>query len=87
MSLGGKDQPSALGIQQACVLLSSQKTLPVAVTVITKLSATLGEAAGLAALAAVFAHLAQILLDSFLVSWWLKTFGRIGEGKPKAATA
>eukprot|EP00955_Chlamydomonas_euryale_P031352 329520-Chlamydomonas_euryale.AAC.4 len=76
-----------LKIQQAVVLLASQKTLPVAVTVLTQLSVSMGSAVGLGAMSVVFSHLSQIVVDSFLVAWWIKRYGRIGErGDPFSAT-
>ncbi len=78
LHLGGGRGREALQIQQAVVLLSSQKTLPVAVTVLGKLTPAVGEAAvGLAAAVAVMAHLSQILVDSALVAWWLERHGRM----------
>lgn len=68
-----------LKIQQAVILLASQKTLPVAITVLTQLSLTMPEAVGFAAMSAVVCHLGQIVIDSFLVTWWIKKYGRIGE--------
>ncbi|CAG9467676.1 unnamed protein product [Pedinophyceae sp. YPF-701] len=53
-----------------CVLLlASQKTLPVAITVISYL----GDAGdtGLMALPCIVGHLSQLLIDSGIVTWWL----------------
>ena len=64
-------------IQQAVVILTSQRTLPVAVTVLDRLSGVVGEAAvGIAAMAAVIAHLSQIVVGSILVPWWMGTRDR-----------
>eukprot|EP00775_Hariotina_reticulata_P005264 gene5264-5499_t len=71
LRLGGDDPKAARDVQRAVVLVSSVKTLPVAVTVLGKLSPVLGEAAvGLAVVPCVFAHLGQIVWDSLMVSKW-----------------
>lgn len=69
--LGGKNPADAEGIQQAVVLTTSVKTLPVAVTVLSKLGPVLGDAVGVAVVPCVLAHLGQTLMDSILVSIWL----------------
>jgi len=51
------------------VLVGSQKTLPIAVAVLAQLGAAAG---GLAVVPCVAAHLSQILIDSLLVSAWLR---------------
>jgi solute carrier family 10 (sodium/bile acid cotransporter), member 7 len=63
------------GVQRAVVLAGSQKTLPISVAVIAQLSSVLGSSAGLAVLPCVFAHFSQVLIDSMLVSWWLRSDG------------
>ena len=60
------------GVKRACILVGSQKTLPIAVTVLNGLAPQIGGAVGLAVIPCVVSHLAQIVLDSFLVSYWLK---------------
>ena len=60
------------GIKRACILVGSQKTLPIAVTVLNGLAPQIGGAVGLAVIPCVISHLAQIVLDSFMVSYWLK---------------
>lgn len=51
------------------LLVSSVKTLPVAVTALGKLTPVLGEAAvGIAVVPCVLAHLGQIIWDSLMVS-------------------
>ncbi|PON70676.1 hypothetical protein TorRG33x02_256120 [Trema orientale] len=55
----------------AFVLVASQKTLPVLVAVVEKLGGAFGES-GLLVLPCVAAHLNQIILDSFLVNFWLR---------------
>ena len=50
----------------------SQKTLPSAVTVLGQLAAVLPGPMGIAVIPCVVSHLSQILMDSLLVSWWLK---------------
>ena len=77
LRLGGIDEKSRMQIQQAVVILTSQRTLPVAVTVLDRLSGVVGEAAvGIAAMAAVIAHLSQIVVGSILVPWWMGTRDR-----------
>jgi sodium/bile acid cotransporter 7 len=71
LRIGGDDPIAARDVRRAVVLVSSVKTLPVAVTVLGKLSPLLGEAAvGLAVVPCVFAHLGQIVWDSLMVSKW-----------------
>ena len=60
------------GIRRACVLVGSQKTLPIAVTVLNGLAPQLGGSVGLAVIPCVVSHLVQIVMDSMLVSQWLK---------------
>ncbi|KAJ9159792.1 hypothetical protein P3X46_025265 [Hevea brasiliensis] len=55
----------------AFVLVSSQKTLPVMAAVVEQLSGAFGET-GLLVLPCVAAHLNQIIMDSFLVNFWLR---------------
>lgn len=65
-------------VRKAVLLSTSEKTLPVAVAVLTSLSTITGAAVGLAVIPCVFAHLMQIAIDSWLVSSWNK---REEEGK------
>ena len=60
------------GIKRACILVGSQKTLPIAVTVLNGLGSQIGGAVGLAVIPCVVSHLVQIVIDSMLVSQWLK---------------
>ncbi|KAL2549060.1 putative sodium/metabolite cotransporter BASS4 [Forsythia ovata] len=53
----------------AFLLVASQKTLPVMVAVVEQLGGAFGES-GLLVLPCVAAHLNQIIIDSFLVSFW-----------------
>lgn len=55
----------------AYVLVASQKTLPVMVAVVEQLGGAFGES-GLLVLPCVAAHLNQIIMDSFLVNFWLR---------------
>lgn len=67
--LGGPDPQSARDVRRAVLLVSSVKTLPVAVTVLGKLAPVLGEATvGIAVVPCVLAHLGQIIWDSLMVS-------------------
>ncbi len=72
LQLGGSsDSAHATAIRRAVILVSSVKTLPVAVTVLSKLGPVVGEAlVGVAVVPCVLAHLGQILVDSVLVSRW-----------------
>ncbi|KAE8701068.1 putative sodium/metabolite cotransporter BASS4 [Hibiscus syriacus] len=55
----------------ATLLVASQKTLPVMVAVVEQLGGAFGES-GLLVLPCVAARLIQIILDSFLVNFWLR---------------
>lgn len=73
LQLGGPDgSADATKIRRAVVLVASQKTLPVAVTVLGKLAAVLGDGVGLAVVPCVLCHLGQIVADSMLVAHWSK---------------
>lgn len=52
--------------------MGSQKTLPIAVTVLHGLAPQIGGAVGLAVIPCVVSHLVQIVIDSMMVSLWLK---------------
>ena len=52
------------------MLVGSQKTLPIAVTVLNSLAPQLPGPVGLAVLPCVVSHLSQIVIDSFLVAHW-----------------
>lgn len=67
----------AAGLQRAVVLVASQKTLPIAVTVLSQLSAFVKGPIGLAVIPCVVCHLGQILVDSLLVSSWMDKDGRL----------
>ncbi|GAX73745.1 hypothetical protein CEUSTIGMA_g1197.t1 [Chlamydomonas eustigma] len=74
LGLGGREEKQATPIRKAVVLLTSQKTLPVAVTIIGKLGASMGDAAaGYASMTVVIAHLSQIIVSSSLVSYWMSS--------------
>lgn len=55
----------------AIIIVASQKTLPVMVSIVGQLGGVLGEA-GLLVIPCVAAHINQIIMDSFLVSIWLQ---------------
>eukprot|EP00887_Chlorella_sp_A99_P000096 scaffold16.g96.t1 len=63
------DPAQDVAIRKAVFLCSSQKTLPVAVAVLSQLG-MLGAGVGLAVLPCVMAQLLQTVLDSLLVSQW-----------------
>lgn len=61
------------------IISGSVKTLPVAVTVLTKLGPVLGEAVvGIAMLPVVLYQLTQIVFESVMVSKWLAADQRKG---------
>ena len=66
----GKNEADPKGLRRAVVLASSQKTLPVAIAVLGQMGSVIGSAVGLASIPCVLAHLTQVIVDSFLVSWW-----------------
>jgi sodium/bile acid cotransporter 7 len=71
LQLGGDGSP-ARDVRRAVLLVSSVKTLPVAVTVCSKLAPVLGDAmVGIAVVPCVLAHLGQIIFDSIMVSRWI----------------
>ncbi|GIL55681.1 hypothetical protein Vafri_11228, partial [Volvox africanus] len=85
--LGGADLRIAAPTRRALVVVASQKTLPVAMAVLGRLGPVVGvEAAGCAAVTAVFSHLAQTCADFWLVSRWLE-YIRQREAKHAAAEA
>ncbi|CAI9291414.1 unnamed protein product [Lactuca saligna] len=55
----------------ALLLIASQKALPVLVAVVDQLGGTFGEP-GLLIIPCVAAHLNQIIMDSFLITFWNK---------------
>lgn len=54
------------------MLVGSQKTLPIAVTVLGQMGSVLPGPVGIAVVPCVVSHLTQILIDSVLVSFWLR---------------
>ena len=53
--------------------MSSQKSVTIAIAVLTQLSAHLGpEAIGIACVPCVLVHLSQTVIDSFIASRWMK---------------
>mmetsp|Transcript_31124 Transcript_31124/g.73990 ORF Transcript_31124/g.73990 Transcript_31124/m.73990 type:complete len:428 (-) Transcript_31124:193-1476(-) len=69
---GSGDARKATAIRRAVVLVGSQKTLPVAVTVLTSMGGVLGADAGIAVIPCIASHMMQIVADSALVSHWLR---------------
>ena len=59
-------------IRKAIILCTSEKTLPVAVAVISQLKGVLGSAMAFAVLPCIFSHIVQTIIDSALVSHWNK---------------
>ncbi|XP_006436613.2 probable sodium/metabolite cotransporter BASS4, chloroplastic [Citrus clementina] len=68
----------------AVVLVASQKTLPVLVAVVEQLGCAFGES-GLLVLPCVAAHLTQIIMDSFLVNFWLRRDKDLSSNNAKVA--
>ena len=65
--------PSARSPQEeyrCVVILTSQKTLPVSITIMSFLPASLGQK-GLMTIPAIVGHLSQLLIDSAVVSYWV----------------
>ena len=60
-----------VGTARALILVGSQKTLPIAVTVLGQLSGKVSGPIGFAVISCVVAHLVQIVIDSMLVSHWM----------------
>ena len=58
-------------IRKAVILVTSEKTLPVAVAVLGSMT-SIGAAVGLAVVPCVLAHMIQIAIDSAMVSRWNK---------------
>ncbi|GIL76788.1 hypothetical protein Vretifemale_6259 [Volvox reticuliferus] len=86
--LGGSDPRVAAPTRRALVVVASQKTLPVAMAVLGRLGPVVGaEAAGCAAVTAVFSHLAQTCADFWLVSRWLEYIRRREAKHAMATTA
>ncbi|KAK3275420.1 hypothetical protein CYMTET_16454 [Cymbomonas tetramitiformis] len=54
-------------VEVPVVLVGSQKTLPVAVTVLSQLGSVIGEV-GLAVVPCIMCHMLQIVIDSFFVA-------------------
>lgn len=63
---------AAVGERRAVILVGSQKTLPIAVTVLGQMANVLPGPVGIAVIPCVVSHLSQILIDSFLVTYWLR---------------
>jgi predicted Na+-dependent transporter len=76
----GCEVPTA--ITRAVILAANQKTLPISIAVLIQLTDVIGPGVGLATLACVAAHFTQIILDSFLTSWWKKTDQKSLVAKP-----
>ncbi|PNW78481.1 hypothetical protein CHLRE_09g395700v5 [Chlamydomonas reinhardtii] len=86
LRLGGSDPVAAAATRRALIIVASQKTLPVAMAVLGRLAPAVGaEAAGCAAVTAVFSHLAQTCVDFALVSRWLEHIQRRDIKANKAA--
>lgn len=81
VSGGRKSSFAEKGNSTALLLVASQKTLPVMVAVVEQLGGAFGES-GLLILPCVAAHLIQIVMDSFLVSFWLQKEKAPGTVKP-----
>jgi sodium/bile acid cotransporter 7 len=61
---------------QVVILLSSQRTLPVALTLISSLSSVEASVRGLASLACVIVHMSWIVIDSGIVSYLIGRYGK-----------
>lgn len=67
-----KEDNDHVAIRKAVVLCSSQKTLPVAIAVLSQVSGLLGSGAGFAVIPCVLTHLLQTVIDSIVVAQWNK---------------
>lgn len=68
----------AMAIRRAVVLLSSQKTVTIALAVLNQLTPFLGsEVVGIACIPCVLVHFFQTIIDSILASYWAKTQGKV----------
>ena len=66
-----------LDVRKSVVIMASQKTLPMAMTVLAFFPSSLGEA-GLIAIPCILSHLCQIFADAFLAAAW----ARVSEAEP-----
>ncbi|XP_076926729.1 putative sodium/metabolite cotransporter BASS4, chloroplastic [Bidens hawaiensis] len=80
VSGGSKSVFAKKGNASALLLVASQKTLPVLVAVVDQLGGVFGES-GLLVLPCVAAHLNQIIMDSFFVSFWNKKEQSVSNAK------
>jgi hypothetical protein len=55
---------------KAVIILSSQKTFPVAITVITFLDASFAHDVGLMVMPCVCSHFVQLFWDAIIATWW-----------------
>jgi sodium/bile acid cotransporter 7 len=70
LNFGGNDLETRNGVQRTLIILCSQKTLPVCVSVVNVLAPVVNAAPGLLVLPCVLSHLLQNLIDAVLVSHW-----------------
>lgn len=64
----------AMAIRRAIVLLSSQKTVTIALAVLNQLTPFLGsEVIGIACIPCVLVHFFQTIIDSVVASYWAKS--------------
>ena len=68
---------------RAVVILASQKTLPVSIAVINSLPDSVGDP-GLMTIACIIAHLSQIVIDGFLISYLWPDQSSAEDPEPKA---
>ncbi|XP_062500686.1 uncharacterized protein LOC134177925, partial [Corticium candelabrum] len=57
--------------RKAIIILASQKTLPIALSVLAYLPASVGDE-GLLTIPVIISHMSQIIADAFIVSLWLR---------------
>mmetsp|Transcript_7498 Transcript_7498/g.46100 ORF Transcript_7498/g.46100 Transcript_7498/m.46100 type:complete len:415 (-) Transcript_7498:220-1464(-) len=69
VGLGQQEKDASIADRKALILVGSQKTLPVAVTVLQQLGPSFGDA-GMVVIPCVVAHLMQVLIDSWVVTRW-----------------
>ncbi|XP_057850981.2 probable sodium/metabolite cotransporter BASS4, chloroplastic isoform X2 [Cryptomeria japonica] len=85
LSLIFGDKTSVFGKKEntrAIIIVASQKTLPVMVAIVGQLGGALGQV-GLLVIPCVFAHINQIIIDSYIGNLWLQEDKRVPYGKER----
>jgi sodium/bile acid cotransporter 7 len=72
-----KDPKAHIAVRKAIILCTSEKTLPVAVAVISQLGVLTPATMAFAILPCIFSHILQTVIDSALVSHWNNDDGKL----------